>query len=112
MKNKERKKTGWKNRVNESRTTEMKENRKKTGNLLGAQKRRGESKSNEVHSKAKTKSERQRGSGVAEEWTIWWRLPLYLQSNVAVAAGVFVRRSPVFPHFRPLSASSSPCAVC
>lgn len=43
MKNKERKKTGWKT-VNESRTTEMKETEKKTGNLLGAQKRRGESK--------------------------------------------------------------------
>lgn len=50
------------NRVNESRTTEMKENREKNREFVRSTKEeRGEHKKrNEVHSKAKRKSERQR----------------------------------------------------
>lgn len=42
VRNKEMKKTGRKIRGSGSRTTEMKEKKKKTGNLLGAEKWRAE----------------------------------------------------------------------
>lgn len=47
MRNEERKKTGRKIRGSESRTTKMKENGEKRGNLLGGEKRRAEKRGGE-----------------------------------------------------------------